>query len=267
MQTNKTLRNFWDKLESANKAALLLDYDGTLAPFTVVRDQAVPYTGIREILTDISGKTCTRVVVISGRSVDALLPLLDLSPQPEIWGCHGWEKKDMSGHRTLFPLPDMAEKGLDIARKKIREHRLDQYCEPKPASIAIHWRGFDAIEVERLKYKVQLLWRDLASEHGLDIHPFNGGLELRCPGKDKGTALATILEGIEPGTPVAFLGDDLTDEDGFRAIKNTGIGILVNSNLRETEADLQIKPPQELIDFLTTWREKAPKLNKSKESG
>ena len=90
---------------------------------------------------------------------------------------------------------------------------------------------------------------------------------MRCPGKDKGTALATILEEIEPGTPVAFLGGVLTDEDGFRVIKNIGIGILVNSNLRETEADLQIEPPRELIDFLSTWREKAPKSNKNKESG
>jgi trehalose-phosphatase len=73
---------------------LLLDYDGTLAPFRVERDEAVPYAGVREAVRELLGAAHTRVVVVSGRTVTNLRPLLGVEPPPELWGTHGWERME-----------------------------------------------------------------------------------------------------------------------------------------------------------------------------
>jgi trehalose-6-phosphatase len=51
----------------------------------------------------------------------------------------------------------------------------------------------------------------------------------------------------------AYLGDDLTDEDAFKAIKGKGIGVLVRSELRPTAADIWLTPPKDLLEFLSVW--------------
>jgi trehalose-phosphatase len=261
MQSKQTLRNFWNQLETAEEAALLLDYDGTLAPFTIVRDQAIPYTGVTELLSAIVRDTHTRLIIISGRAIDDLLPLLSLRPQPEIWGCHGWEWLNEQGERILFNLPKRAAAGLSEALAVLKGTGLLALCEIKPASVAIHWRGQDAKSISELFRHTRNLWEPLAEKYGLDVHSFNGGLELRPPGKDKGTAIEAILQNIKVEIPAAFLGDDLTDEDGFAAIKGRGIGILVSNECRPTGAVHQIAPPEGLIDFLSLWHDKAPQKN------
>jgi trehalose-6-phosphatase len=62
-----------------------------------------------------------------------------------------------------------------------------------------------------------------------------------------------ILKELPPKTPVAYLGDDLTDEDAFLALGNAGLTVLVRPELRPTAAELWIKPPQELTLFFETW--------------
>ncbi|NIP26121.1 MAG: trehalose-phosphatase, partial [Phycisphaerae bacterium] len=76
-------------------------------------------------------------------------------------------------------------------------------------------------------------------------------LELRVPGRDKGDAVGTILAEMNQDAVTAYLGDDLTDEDAFKAIKGKGIGILVREELRSTAADVWIRPPEELLTFLS----------------
>lgn len=259
------LDQFWTDLAAAQHAALLLDYDGTLAPFRVERSEAVPYPGVREKLLQIIADTETRLVIISGRAIDDLLPLLGLDPPPEIWGCHGWERLEANGHRPTIQLPLPARIGLDKARLWVAEQKLSEYSETKPASLAIHWRGLTSSQIKSLHDLVLAGWQPIADEHKLEIHPFNGGLELRSPGRDKGAAINSILAALEPGTPVAFLGDDLTDEDGFAALKSRGLGVLVSAEPRQSQADLQIRPPAELLDFLDKWLIKAPR--KDREEG
>ncbi len=253
------LEQFWIDLAGAKHAALLLDYDGTLAPFRKERAEAVPYPGVRERLTAIFEETATRLVIISGRAIDDLLPLLNLDPPPEIWGCHGWELLAANGHRPDIPLPPRARAGLDKAGLWVAEQKLSGFSETKPASIALHWRGLSTGQVRDLRDRVLAGWQPVANEYELEIHPFNGGLELRCPGRDKGTAVTSILASLDPATPVAFLGDDLTDEDGFEIIKSRGLGVLVGAEPRQTHASLRITPPLELLDFLDKWHSNAPR--------
>jgi trehalose-phosphatase len=96
-------------------------------------------------------------------------------------------------------------------------------------------------------------WSSLAEHPGLKLLHFEGGLELRITHPDKGDAVATVLKGLDENIPVAFLGDDLTDEDAFRKLSGRGLSILVRDEYRQTEAKIWLKPPQELIAFLDEW--------------
>ena len=255
MSRFSAIDNFWIKLATAKSSVLLLDYDGTLAPFCVERDQAFPYSGIRELLEQIRAATDTRLVIVSGRAIDDLLPLLAIDPPPEIWGCHGWERLGPDGSKFPVELPPQARRGLDLAAPWLEAEGLTSRMEVKPASLALHWRGLDPLERQRLSSKVADGWRPFAAEYGLELHPFDGGMELRCPGRDKGSVVTRILDEAGPGGTVAFLGDDLTDEDGFKAIAGRGLGVLVRHEYRATEATGHLVPPQELIDFLQKWLE------------
>lgn len=254
MSLSQISTHFWHQLAKADCPVLLLDYDGTLAPFRVERDKAIPYPGLRELLTEIHTRTLTRLVIISGRAIDDLLPLLGLDPPPEIWGCHGWERLLANGQRPRISLPAGAQAGLQEAIARPGQRALGRQYEVKPASVAIHWRGMAVAEQDRLRRETETAWGHLADRFGLQVHAFDGGLELRCPGRSKGTAIRVILAEVATDTPLAFLGDDLTDEDGFRELKGRGLGLLVRRENRSTEADVHLQPPEELFAFLEKWR-------------
>ncbi len=60
----------------------------------------------------------------------------------------------------------------------------------------------------------------------------------------------TVLSEMDRETAAAYLGDDTTDEDAFKAIHGRGIGVLVRPQFRATAADFWLQPPEELLDFL-----------------
>jgi len=78
-------------------------------------------------------------------------------------------------------------------------------------------------------------------------------LEIRVSSVDKGYAVKSILKESSPDAAVAYLGDDLTDEDAFLALKDRGLRILVRPQHRPTAADLWLKPPEQLGEFLHQW--------------
>ncbi len=248
-----TLPDFFASVRAAGRRALLLDYDGTLAPFRVERDQAVPYPGVREALRAIIEARGTRVVVISGRAARELPPLLGLERPPEIWGTHGWERLMPDGTYEVASLAPEATSGLDAAWAGIVSRGWTEHAERKPASLALHWRGLPSDVAQAMRAETGTSWPQLAQGGGLVATPFDGGVELRAPGHNKGIAVATLLAELGAGTAVAYLGDDLTDEDAFQALKGKGLGALVRSEWRETAADVWLRPPDELLAFLWQW--------------
>ena len=87
-----SLETFWHLLQNGPQKVLLLDYDGTLAPFHKKRDQAFPYPGVRKILEEIQQSGKTRLIIVSGRNIKDVISLLGLEQLPKIWGCHGFER-------------------------------------------------------------------------------------------------------------------------------------------------------------------------------
>ncbi len=253
LNKEKIQASFWDKLKNAENRILFLDYDGTLAPFKIKRDEAVPYPGIRDILNRIILAQKSRIIVVSGRSVKDLLPLLGLEKQPEIWGAHGLERLFSDGRHILQPVSKNAFLGLLKAASCAKKNRLWNQCEEKPGCLALHLRGIELEKKREIKTKIMAAWSALICESDLSLYEFDGGIELRTRGSNKGMAVETILDESGKDTVAAFLGDDLTDEDAFKVLKDRGISILVRNQWRQTAADLWIKPPDELFDFLKKW--------------
>lgn len=247
------LVSFWQQLPLAPERVLLLDYDGTLAPFQIERNKAFPYAGAREVLDKILAETDTRVIIISGRSVDDILPLLGLKIIPEIWGCHGFERMLPDGSIEKAILSEAINHSLETAYNWATAQGYQEYCEKKPSSIAFHVRGLPPQKKEDLLKTVGEKWATLTHNKELIIQPFDGGLELRVPGVNKGKVVGQIIAETSSLASIAYLGDDRTDEDAFMALKNKGLSILVRKNYRETLADCWLVPPVELLDFLDNW--------------
>jgi trehalose-phosphatase len=247
------LVSFWQRLPLALDKVLLLDYDGTLAPFKIKREEVVPYDGVREILNKILAETNTRVIIVSGRMIDDLLPLLGLNSIPEIWGSHGFERLLPDGSIEKKLLSDTCINGLETAYSWIIKEGHETHCEKKPSSVAFHLRGLQKDIQKELTQKVKFAWEPIAHDGNLEIHSFDGGLELRVPDVNKGEVIVRILTESDDQAILAYLGDDLTDEDAFKALKGKGLSFLVRKEFRETLADCWLVPPNGLLDFLNNW--------------
>ena len=248
-----SLQSFFKKLSHAEQKVLLLDYDGTLAPFREERDKALPYPGIAKRLNIILGSGLTRLIIISGRWSEHLKPLLSLESQPEIWGCHGAERVYPDGRIELINVTEQNQEGIEHIQKWAEAAGFAEYLEFKPTSIAFHWRGEPAKVSDKLLREIKQNWQDKLDDFGLEFHSFDGGLEIRIKNINKGRAVGTILDELHKETALAYLGDDLTDEDAFRVMNDRGLKVLVRETYRPTKADIWLVPPLELFDFLDRW--------------
>lgn len=260
LQDGTDVDGFFDELARVGNGVLLLDYDGTLAPFEEDRDAAVPYEGVRgrlETLRRLAGKggSVSSPIVISGRPSEEVDRLLAVDPPPEIWGCHGWERRDADGELHAIDPGEGVRGGLDRAYAAAGDVAPEERLEHKGAAVAVHFRGMDEGEAESLQAEVRAHWRSIVDDgEGLELRPFDGGLELRAGARDKGSAVEEILADTPSGLPLAYLGDDLTDEDAFGAVRAVGgLAVLVRPVCRETEANIWIHPPDELLAFLDRW--------------
>jgi len=248
------VNEFFDRLPQAKEKVLFLDYDGTLAPFKTNPGEALPYPGVRELIGRIMERSDTRLVIVSGRWTRDLIPLLGLRNLPEIFGSHGLERLRTDGSYEISPMDEKAVRGLATADEWMEDKDLLHRCEKKPGCLALHWRGLSKGVILDLKDAVLPRWRRLAEASGLDLIEFDGGIELRVPARNKGDAVKSVLDEIQQeGLSAAYLGDDSTDEDAFLAMKGKGIGVLVRKEFRPTAADLWIRPPGELLEFLSCW--------------
>jgi len=252
-KTKAILAEFLERLSVAPASALLLDYDGTLAPFQTERDRAYPYPGVVEIIRSIVQTGRTKVIVVTGRPIRELQALLPPVGSLEIWGEHGLDHLMADGTYEQKPIaPEIAET-LAQAERWLNEVDLTSLAEIKRAGLAIHWRGLSEAETGRVQARTLEGWARLAEQPGIKLLRFEGGLELRAARPNKGDSVTAILKDLDPDTRIAFLGDDLTDEDAFRVLGDRGLSVLVRPEYRETRASVWLKPPEELLGFLTRW--------------
>lgn len=213
----------------ADNASLFLDFDGTLVELAQGPDEVHVLNELPALLADVSRRLAGRLAIVSGRSVD--------------WLHHtGVGEHTLSGtHGSELRLPDSATESaerpvalddIEVAFQSFADDRPGVIVERKALAAGLHFRKVP---------EHQDAARDLAAEwserSGLAVQPGKMMVELRLPGGSKGTAVTALME-REPfsdGRPV-FLGDDVTDEDGFDAVaKAGGMGVLVGA-ARDTAA-------------------------------
>lgn len=254
------LEHFFREFPNAQQRLLMLDYDGTLAPFHVRREMAVPYPGIVEILGRIQQAGHTRLVLVSGRVIQEVLDLLPLPEPVEVWGSHGWERRRADGTHLEFEIPKAAAQALAMIYARLNDC-LRPNLEVKPGSLALHWRDISRDHQQQLAEVAQNTWHEFSTGFDLKLVEFDGGIEFRINGRSKGTAVQTLLNETEATATMAYLGDDQTDEDAFNVLGERGLSVLVRNQPRPTAARVWIQPPEELLYFLHRWHSLATTCN------
>jgi len=244
---------FFRRVGEAESRGLLLDFDGTIAPFAADRSCASPYAGVRsQIRALVLAARPTRVGIVSGRALEDLRRVTAMDPPIELWGSHGLERLT-DGRREMRPVPDEVRGLLEEIARAFDAAGLSRVLERKPYGVAIHRRGTPPDDFDRARRELLERFAEPAAEVGLQRLAFDGGVELRLAGSDKGIAVRAMREALGDDAAMAYLGDDLTDEDAFAAVDDRGLSVLVRDVPHPTRARAWIRPPAELFAFLSAW--------------
>lgn len=246
--------DFWPRVSSAARLGLMLDYDGTLAPFHVDRYQATPYPGIADVLVDLRDHPAINLLLVSGRSALEVAQLLGVERIP-IAGAHGFELLSASGDLRLMGLPTGGPELLAEAAAQAAACAPLERVEVKSASVAIHLRGLTPHDADVLRTAVLAAWETLDTRAISEVRHFNGGYEFRVRGRNKGDVVRDVLADLGGHGLGVFFGDDETDEDAFAAIRDRGIGVLVSPTERMTAATGRIANPASMLTVLTALRD------------
>lgn len=206
------------------RPALFLDMDGVLAPLAATPDAVVPDARRTAVIRDLAERLNGRVAIISGRTI-AEIDRIAESAAASASGVHGLERRRADGSLDRAEA-DPAVRDAVAAFHDFARTRPGMIVEDKAVSAGLHYRqAQDQSEV------VVALAERLAGETGLTLQAGHLVVELKTPGTDKGTALTAFMaEAPFAGAVPVMLGDDLTDEDGFRAAAALGgFGVLVGA--------------------------------------
>lgn len=239
----------WRRMAEGRPKVLILDYDGTLAPFVADPAKAVPYPGVVEALARVV-RAGGRLVFVTGRDCEDIPKLLDLGLPVEVWGSHGGERLYPDGVKhTLKPTSGQCA-GFDEAERWARNAGYAAALERKPGCMSFHLRGMTLDARGAARDDAVGAWGLISREYDLNLRDFDGGIELRVPDIHKGRAVQAVLHESGGGASVFYLGDDFTDEDAFDALSGQGVSVLVRPEPRASSARWWLRPPEDLLAFL-----------------
>lgn len=240
----------WDEIErrlAGRRPAVFLDYDGTLAPIAPRPELAHLPEPTRAVLRRLAARG--PVALLSGRGREDVAALVGLE-ELTYAGSHGFDVAGPTLRREVGEgIPERIEEAAARLLQRV-EGIAGVLVEPKRFSVAVHFRLADDADLPRLEAAVDAVQAEIPE---LRKVPGKKIFELRpALGWDKGHALLWLLDALhgETDTVPLYLGDDVTDEDAFRAIQDRGIGILVAEEPRETAAAYSLRDTEEVLAFL-----------------
>ncbi len=266
------LLSAWPKIvkqfRDARHILLLTDYDGTLTPIVERPELANLAEDTRRLIRSLSRQRRFTIGVISGRALGDLKDRVGISGIIYA-GNHGLE---IEGPGISFVEP-LAEEFRPILR--VMHHVLSRalgtikgvLVENKGLSLSVHYRLVDRSESREVEKVVQrVIGGSQASgmtriTSGKEVYEVRPAVEW-----NKGKAIKLLMKkygkgGRTSGLLPMYLGDDRTDEDGFKVIENYGAGIsvFVGEESQPSAAHYFLKSPAEVATFLGVFLERARK--------
>lgn len=210
--------------------SLFLDFDGTLVEIAERPQDVILAPGLTHALEALSERLDGRLAIVSGRSIAVLDEFLHRVPVA-MAGSHGGEFRP-AGSSEIEALAEPLPKPLCEALSAFARDNGGLVFEAKPCSAAVHYRDRPQTGAALFAYAQQL-----GVEYGAHVKHGKMVVELTMPGSDKGNAVTRFMSQAPfAGTRPLFLGDDVTDEDAFAAVRHfDGGGILVGP-MRQTQA-------------------------------
>jgi trehalose 6-phosphate phosphatase len=225
-----------------DRVAVIVDYDGTLAPIVVRPEDAVPLPGAADLLATLAPRVRT-LAIVTGRPEAFIRDHLPVDGL-EVVGLYGLE----GASRVDDALRDA------VARAAGTE---GAYVEDKGASLAVHFRR--APDPDGAETRLRPILASIADDAGLVVRDGKRVLELSPAGGGKAEAVRRLAEGA---AGVLIAGDDVADAGAFRALDDLAasgvpvvrVAVLGSEVPEELEraADLVAEGPEGLLDLLRT---------------
>lgn len=231
------------RIRAVKNIALFLDFDGTLVEFRSRPHLVKLSTRTRKALRKLAAHRAVRVMVVSGRRRESLLQFVKV-PQVFLHGLYGCENE-----RGLA-LPKATAGKMSKARAalaSLSHHAPGVFIEEKGISLAVHFRDAPPQSERRARARLRKLLTD-CRPHLAIIRAGNVWELVPSNVRGKGHNVRLLLQELGTAFLPIYIGDDLTDEPAFRALRK-GITVLVGSR-RPTSAHFSLRSPAEVSLFL-----------------
>ncbi|HEY2423921.1 MAG TPA: bifunctional alpha,alpha-trehalose-phosphate synthase (UDP-forming)/trehalose-phosphatase [Chthoniobacterales bacterium] len=237
-------------IESGEKIALFLDYDGTLREIEVEPSAATPNLAIETLLRRLEQKPNLDITILSGRSETDLATFFGsfsfrlIAEHGASWRQPGKQSWERPHHNLKYTWKD---KLLPILRV-YEQATPGSMIEEKPSAIVWHYRKADEEFGEWKANRLSQELSALAANQPIKVRPGKKMVEVNAAEINKGAAVARVLEKL-PNYGIAICaGDDLTDEGMFELTLPRLLTIKVGPGL--TQARFRIADPAAFRQFL-----------------
>jgi trehalose 6-phosphate synthase/phosphatase len=216
------------RLRKSPDLLVLLDYDGTLVPYTATPELARPDPSLLELLGALAARPQTEVHVVSGRARETLEQWLGALPIA-LHAEHGFWSRPV-GESTWTPAGDLGagwrERALAILRE-VTSRTPGSLVEVKSVALAWHYRMADREVGVRRANELRLHLTQLLSNQPVEILAGHKVVEIRPYGIHKGRIVPPYPPERLAAMTVLAMGDDRTDEDLFTTLPPDAITIRV----------------------------------------
>jgi len=200
------------------------DYDGTIAPIVGDPMQATPRRDTVVAMRGLADLPQTTVAVISGRALRDLAALSRLPEEIRLIGSHGSEFEvgfgaELSAAAVVLRA-EVSQRMVEIAARTPAS-----FVEKKPTGVAFHYRNVEPAIAAAAVEELHVLASGLT---GVYVKTGAKVIELSVVEMNKGTALETVRRQVG-ASAVLFIGDDITDEDGFATLQGPDLGVKVGA--------------------------------------